>query len=83
MRRNFGRPQLWTAEVKPRSNCSYEWYSVGGFTCDEGTYQLAVYGVDENGYNFRRSIPVDCVSNRPPRDRTFDIKRNLNNFNVF
>uniref|UniRef100_A0A7E4W1K2 EGF-like domain-containing protein n=1 Tax=Panagrellus redivivus TaxID=6233 RepID=A0A7E4W1K2_PANRE len=68
----FGRSHLWSAEVKRRSSeCSYEWYSVGGFTCNaEGSYQLAIYGTDNKGFNFRRSIPVHCLADRPPRPPT-------------
>jgi len=68
----FNRAQLFTSEVIPRSfNCSYQWVSVRGFRCDPYQfYELAVYGLDQRDFIFRRSYPVHCVPDLPPRPPT-------------
>lgn len=60
-----GDAVLFSSELLYRVGCNYEWWAPSSWQCDFGVYVLSVSGIDQNGQNFLRNIPVQCVSTRP------------------
>ncbi|CEF59822.1 Epidermal growth factor-like domain and C-type lectin domain and von Willebrand factor, type A domain and MD domain and C-type lectin-like domain and C-type lectin fold domain-containing protein [Strongyloides ratti] len=62
------RGLFFTSEIKKRESCSYEYYSTQTFECMFENFEVAVYGVDNNGNNFRRVTTGSCINEMPERD---------------
>uniref|UniRef100_A0A0K0FG37 EGF-like domain-containing protein n=1 Tax=Strongyloides venezuelensis TaxID=75913 RepID=A0A0K0FG37_STRVS len=62
------RGLFFTSEIKKRDACSYEYYSTQTFECMFGNFEVAIYGVDDKGNNFRRVTSGSCLDEMPERD---------------